>query len=140
MNVNSNAYICRIKPKTVKTIFLTFLLTITLGVLQAQQNESVIDHRIRNHYTNEQIQQLDEVTIAQLNYVFRQSYVLVTDKPCAECPPVDLENFDPYDYQRDLNFRKRIYLTNPGIPVDLLSEKELDAELTRIKNEFQSSN
>jgi hypothetical protein len=140
MKVISNSYICRIKPKTVKTYLLTILLTITLSVLQAQQNEPVIDHRIRNHYTNEQIQQLDEVTIAQLNYVFRQSYVLVTDKPCAECPPVDLENFDPYDYQRDLNFRKRIYLTNPGIPVDLLSEKELDAELTRIKDEFQSSN
>lgn len=139
MNVDSNSYICRIKPKTVKTTFLTLLLTITFGVLQAQQNESVIDHRIRSHYTDAQIQQLDQVTIAQLNYVFRHSYVLVTEKPCPECPPVDLESFDPYDYQRDLNFRKRIYLTNPGIPVDLLSEKELDAELTRIKNEFQST-
>ena len=139
MPVSQNAYICKFNPKTVKALFLSALLTLTFQGLRAQQAQPDVDHRIRDHYSEEQIAQLDELTIAQLNFVFRHSYVLVTEKPCAECPAVDLENFDPYSFDRDLNFRKRIYLSNPGIPIDLLSEKELDAELTRIKNEFQST-
>jgi hypothetical protein len=139
MKVIPNCYICKLNSKTVKALLITMLLYVSASGLMAQQTQADIDDRIRKHYTAEEIQQLDALTIAQLNFVFRNSYVLVTEKPCPECPQVDLQNFDPYDYQRDLSFRKRIYLTNPGIPIDLLSEKELDAELTRIKNKFQST-
>ena len=120
-------------------LFLVFL-GLSIG-LNAQSNNNLyeVDPRALNHYTQSEIIAMDALTIAQLNYVFRDSYVVNTMKPCPICPELDLSTFDVYQYQRELKTRKRVYLTNPGHPIDILTTIELDAELDRIKNELQST-
>jgi hypothetical protein len=124
----------------VKHFLFLVLLGLSIG-LNAQTNNNLyqVDQRALSHYTQTEILAMDELTIAQLNFVFRNSYVVNTMKPCPICPELDLTTFDVYQYQRELKTRKRVYLTNPGHPIDLLSTIELEAELERIKNELQST-
>lgn len=123
-----------------KHLLFLVLLGLSIG-LNAQTNNNLfqVDQRALSHYTQTEILAMDALTIAQLNFVFRNSYVLNTMKPCPICPELDLTTFDVYQYQRELKTRKRVYLTNPGHPIDLLSTIELEAELERIKNELQST-
>ncbi len=119
-----------------------FLVSLSLSLgLNAQTNNNLyeVDQRALIHYTQSEIMAMDALTIAQLNFVLRSSFVINTMKPCPICPELDLSTFDVNQYQRELKTRKRVYLTNPGHPIDLLSTIELEAELERIKNEFQPS-
>jgi hypothetical protein len=135
-----NAYICKLNSFKVKHLILVILTVVLGNTVNGQSNQSQsLDSRAYSYYTSEQVAAMDEVTVAQLNFVFRNSYVLNNEKPCDVCPTVDLSTFNVYDYTRELNTRKRVYLTNPGNPIDILSSQELEIELERIKNEILSS-
>ena len=116
------------------------ILAVFTGLFaHAQQSYSVVhqlDSRANRYYSANDIAQMDALKIAQLNFIFQHSWVLNTDKPCPECPVIDLSTFDVYQYAREAKSRKRIYLSVPGNPIDILSYKELDVELERIKNEM----
>jgi hypothetical protein len=126
----------------VKHLLSLLFISLVIGLnAQTNNNLELVDQRALNHYTESEIMAMDAVTIAQLNFIFRDSYAINTMKPCpiSICPELDLSNFDVYDYQRELKTKKRVYLTNPGHPIDLLSTVELDIELDRIKNEILST-
>ena len=125
-----------------KHLLSLLFISLVIGVnAQTNSNLELLDQRAHNYYSESDIIAMDAVTIAQLNFVFRNSYAVNTMKPCpiSICPEVDFSTFDVYTYQRELKTKKRIYLTNPGHPIDLLSTVELDAELERIKNELLST-
>jgi hypothetical protein len=134
------AYICKLNEFKVKHLIIVLLTVILGNTVYGQSNQAQsLDSRAYNYYTAEQVAAMDEVTVAQLNFVFRNSYVLNNEKPCDVCPAIDLSSFDVYNYTRELNTRKRVYITNPGNPIDIMSSVELDTELERIKNEILSS-
>jgi hypothetical protein len=121
---------------------LLFLALFAGSALFAQQISSTnpqLDSRASRYYSAEQIAQMDALKIAQLNFIFRNSWVVNTMKPCPECPVIDTATFDVYQYVREAKTRKRVYLTVPGNPIDILSYQELDVELERIKNELNTN-
>ena len=95
-----------------------------------------LDSRANRYYSANDIVQMDALKIAQLNFIFQHSWVVNTMKPCPECPAIDINTFDVNQYAREAKSRKRIYLSVPGNPIDILSYQELDIELERIKNEM----
>ena len=116
------------------------ILAVLIGFCaNAQQNPLVsqqLDSRANRYYSANDISQMDALKIAQLNYIFQRSWVINTLKPCPECPAIDINSFDVYQYEREAKSRKRVYLSVPGNPIDILSYQELDIELERIKNEM----
>ena len=116
------------------------ILAVFTGLFaHAQQNSSVsqqLDSRANRYYSANDIAQMDALKIAQLNFIFQHSWVINTNKPCPECPVIDINTFDVYQHAREAKSRKRVYLSVPGNPIDILSYQELDIELERIKNEM----
>ena len=114
------------------------ILAVFTGLFaNAQQSSSAsqqLDSRANRYYSANDIAQMDALKIAQLNFIFQHSWVINTMKPCPECPAIDINTFDVYQYAREAKSRKRVYLSVPGNPIDILSYKELDVELERIKN------
>lgn len=127
-------------PNSNKVKKYLLILTVFTGFFaQAQQNSSAsqhLDSRANRYYSATDIVQMDALKIAQLNFIFQHSWVVNTSKPCPECPSIDLNTFDVYQYTREAKSRKRVYLSVPGNPIDILSYQELDIELERIKNEM----
>lgn len=137
MKMIKNRYICKLNLRQLKNFIFSLMALLFSSSAYAQSNQTIeLDQRAYKYYTQEQIDELDDVTIAQLNFIFNESFVVNTDKVCDVCPALNLDEFDVYQYQRQANRRTRVYLTNPGNPIDILSYEELDAELERIKNEF----
>ena len=123
--------------KIVKTLFFFASLMVST-VLFAQNNDNLqlIDIRARKYYSDTDILNMTPVKLAQVNFIFQRSFVINYDKPCPECPAVDLSKIDVGVVQRKIDKRKRHYQSVPGHPIDLLSIQELDAELLRIEQEF----
>ena len=122
--------------------YLLILALFLGGASFAQQADPVsqqLDARASLYYNAEQIAQMDAVMIAQLNFIFQHSWVVNTAKPCPECPTIAVSAFDVNQYTRETKSRKRVYLTVPGHPIDILSYQELDVELNRIKTELNSN-
>ena len=118
---------------------LLILAVFTGLYAHAQQSSSVLqqlDSRANIYYSANDIAQMDALKIAQLNFIFQHSWVINSSKPCPECPVIDINTFDVYQYAREAKSRKRVYLSVPGNPIDILSYQELDSELDRIKNEM----
>lgn len=118
---------------------LLILAVFTGFFAHAQQNSTVsqqLDSRANRYYSANDIAQMDALKIAQLNFIFQHSWVINTNKPCPECPAIDINTFDVYQHAREAKSRKRVYLSVPGHPIDILSYQELDIELERIKNEM----
>ncbi len=116
---------------------LIILAVFTGFFAHAQQNSIAtqqLDSRANRYYSANDIAQMDALKIAQLNFIFQHSWVINTMKPCQECPVIDINTFDVNQYAREAKSRKRVYLSVPGNPIDILSYKELDVELERIKN------
>jgi hypothetical protein len=111
---------------------LLFLLVSLEGVSQTNTSAPIPDARIFNHYTAAQVAEMDAHKINVLNFIFRSSFVINADKPCPECPSVDVNTFDVMNYQREHATRKRVYLSQPGHPIDLLSVVELDAAIGQL--------
>jgi hypothetical protein len=110
-------------------------------VLFAQNNDNLqlIDIRARKYYSDTDILNMTPVKLAQVNFIFQRSFVINHDKPCPECPAVDLSKIDVGTLQRQVDKRQRTYQSVPGHPIDLLSLNELDAELLRIQQEFSNN-
>ena len=135
-----NRYICKLNILSVKNTLFTLIALLVSSFAIAQSNQAPeLDQRAYKYYSQEQIDEMDAVTISQLNFIFNESFVVNTDKICDICPTLNLDEFDVYEHQRQANRRTRVYVTNPGNPIDILSYEELDIELERIKNEFQST-
>jgi hypothetical protein len=113
-------------------VFTGFYSNAQQGPLVLQQ----LDSRANRYYSANDIAQMDALKIAQLNFIFQNSWVVNTMKPCPECPAIDINTFDVSQYAREAKSRKRVYLSVPGNPIDILSYQELDIELERIKNEM----
>ncbi len=109
--------------------------------LSAQSNDNLqlIDARARKYYSDTDIINMTPVKLAQVNFIFQRSFVVNHDKPCPECPAVDLSKIDVGIMQRQIDKRQRTYQSVPGQPIDLLSLNELDAELLRIEQEFSNN-
>ena len=119
--------------------YILILAVFTGFYSNAQQGPSVsqqLDSRANRYYSANDIVQMDALKIAQLNFIFQHSWVVNTLKPCPECPAIDIKTFDVNQYAREAKSRKRVYLSVPGNPIDILSYQELDIELERIKNEM----
>ncbi len=113
-------------------VFTGFYSNAQQGPLVLQQ----LDSRANRYYGANDIAQMDALKIAQLNFIFQNSWVVNTMKPCPECPAIDINTFDVNQYAREAKSRKRDYLSVIGNPIDILSYQELDIELERIKNEM----
>ena len=119
--------------------YILILAVFTGFYSNSQQDPLVLqqlDSRANRYYGANDIVQMDALKIAQLNFIFQHSWVVNTLKPCPECPAIDINTFDVNQYAREAKSRKRIYLSVPGNPIDILSYQELDIELERIKNEM----
>jgi hypothetical protein len=109
--------------------------------LNAQQtNNSQIDSRIKLHYSDAQIAEMDAVKLVQVKFIYTQSYRINQDKPCPECPAIDHSKIDVSKLKRNAKTVARHYQTVPGHPIDLMSYEQLDAELTRIAQELSTNN
>ena len=122
-----------------KTLLLLFLILSGLSGYSQQSVTTQIDARARKHYSEAQISQMNPLMIAQINFIYSQSFVINTDKPCPECPALKLDQIDVATLNRKKTTRARVYQTVPGHPIDLLSYDELDAELQRIAAEFNAT-
>lgn len=107
---------------------------------QNASNLQQIDARARKYYTDADIMNMSPMKLAQVNFIYQRSFVINHDKPCPECPEVDLSKIDVATMQRQAKRRARFYQSVPGHPIDLLSVEELDAELLRIEQEFNNNN
>ncbi len=107
---------------------------------QNPENLAQIDERAKLRYSESDILSMTPVQLAQINFIYRNSFIINQDKPCPECPAIDLSKIDVSKMQRNLKTRARFYQTVPSHPIDLLSIEELDAELLRIQNEFSTGN
>lgn len=124
-----------------KTIFTALLLLICVDFYaQNASNLQQIDARARKYYTDADIMNMSPMKLAQVNFIYQRSFVINHDKPCPECPEVDLSKIDVATMQRQAKRRARFYQSVPGHPIDLLSVEELDAELLRIEQEFNNNN
>lgn len=124
-----------------KTIFTALLLLICVDFYaQNASNLQQIDARARKYYTDVDIMNMSPMKLAQVNFIYQRSFVINHDKPCPECPEVDLSKIDVATMQRQAKRRARFYQSVPGHPIDLLSVEELDAELLRIEQEFNNNN
>jgi hypothetical protein len=124
----------------VKTIFTALLLLICVDFYaQNASNLQQIDARARKYYTDADIMNMSPMKLAQVNFIYQRSFVINHDKPCPECPEVDLSKVDVATMQRQAKRRARFYQSVPGHPIDLLSVEELDAELLRIEQEFSNN-
>lgn len=106
---------------------------------QNADNLQAIDSRARKYYSDTDIINMTPVKLAQVNFIFQSSFVINQDKPCPECPQVDLNKVDVGAIQRQANKRTRYYQSVPGHPIDLLSLQELDIELLRIEQESSAN-
>ncbi len=123
-----------------KTIFTALLLLICVDFYaQNASNLQQIDARARKYYTDADIMNMSPMKLAQVNFIYQRSFVINHDKPCPECPEVDLSKVDVATMQRQAKRRARFYQSVPGHPIDLLSVEELDAELLRIEQEFSNN-
>jgi len=122
-------------------ILLSFIC-LCFGIqLNAQQNGiSQIDPRIKLHYTDAQINEMDAIKLAQVKFIYTQSYRINQDKPCPECPSIDQSKIDVSTMKRSATAVARFYQTVPGHPIDLMSYEQLDAELVRIAQELTTNN
>ena len=123
-----------------KTLLLFLAIMAWIPAISQQNLPSEIDFRARRYYSDAQISQMTPLQIAQVNFIYAHSFVINTDKPCPECPTLNLSDIDVAKLERKQSQRARVYQTVPGHPVDLLSYDELDLELQRIANEFNVSN
>ena len=125
--------------KTVKTLLLFLSIILSSAIYCQQSPAPQLNVIARQHYSDMQVSQMTPLQIAQINFIYTQSFLLNTEKPCADCPAIDLTQFDVALYERHKSTRARVYLSVPGHPVDLLSYDELDIELQRIADEFNST-
>jgi hypothetical protein len=133
-------YLCLIILYPVKTIlFALFVMLSADFYAQNADNLQAIDSRARKYYADSDIINMTPVKLAQVNFIFQRSFVINHDKPCPECPEVDLNKVDVGVLQRQVDKRKRHYQSVPGHPIDLLSIQELDAELLRIEQELNTN-
>lgn len=124
-----------------KTILIAILMLICADFYaQNASNLQQIDARARKYYTDADIMNMSPMKLAQVNFIYQRSFVINHDKPCPECPEVDLSKIDVATMQRQAKRRARFYQSVPGHPIDLLSVEELDAELLRIEQEFNNNN
>jgi hypothetical protein len=124
----------------VKTILSSLLLFLCVNIsAQNASNLQQIDARARKYYTDGDIMSMSPMKLAQVNFIYQRSFVINHDKPCPECPEVDLSKIDVATMQRLPKTRARFYQSVPGHPIDLLSVEELDAELLRIEQEFSNN-
>ena len=123
-----------------KTILSSLLLFICVNIsAQNASNLQQIDARARKYYSDADILNMSPMKLAQVNFIYQRSFVINHDKPCPECPEVDLSKIDVATMQRQAKRRARFYQSVPGHPIDLLSVEELDAELLRIEQEFSNN-
>ena len=123
-----------------KTIlFAQFVMLSADFYAQSADNLQAIDSRARKYYADSDIINMTPVKLAQVNFIFQKSFVINHDKPCPECPEVDLNKVDVGVLQRQVDKRTRHYQSVPGHPIDLLSIQELDAELLRIEQELNTN-
>lgn len=123
-----------------KLLFLlTLLLTGLVGKSQNPENLVQIDERAKLRYSETDILSMTPLQLAQVNFIYRNSYVINREKPCDVCPEIDLNSIDVSTMQRKAKTRARYYQTVPGLPIDLLSVEELERELKRIEQEFSAS-
>jgi len=122
-------------------ILLSFIC-LCFGIqLNAQQNSiSQIDPRIRLRYSDAQINEMDAIKLAQVKFIYTQSYTINQDKPCPECPAINHNLIDVSTMKRNASSVARSYQTVPGHPIDLMSYEQLDAELVRITQELTTNN
>ena len=123
-----------------KTILSSLLLFLCVNIsAQNASNLQQIDARARKYYSDADIMNMSPMKLAQVNFIYQRSFVINQDKPCPECPEVDLSKIDVATMQRQAKRRARFYQSVPGHPIDLLSVEELDAELLRIEQEFTNN-
>jgi len=123
-----------------KILLSFFCFCIATQINAQQSNLSEIDPRIKLHYSDEQIAAMDVVKLAQIKFIYTQSYRINQDKPCPECPAIDHSKIDVSKMKRNAKTVARFYQTVPGHPIDLMSYEQLDAELLRISQELSTNN
>lgn len=116
---------------------LLFLLLAGAGSSYAQGNMSIIDPRAKNHYTEEQINAMSAGKISQVNFYYSKSFVVLKKDNCNGCPAIDVNILDVtvFENQRAEDRRVVVFLTKPGLPIELLSWNELKAEYAKLSKD-----
>ncbi len=128
------------KKSIMKILLSIFCFCIAIQLNAQQNNLSEIDPRIKLHYSEAQLASMDAVKLAQVKFIYTQSYKINQDKPCPECPAIDHSKIDVSTMKRNAKTTARFYQTVPGHPIDLMSYEQLDAELLRISQELSTNN
>jgi hypothetical protein len=123
-----------------KILLSFFCFCIAIQLNAQQNNQSEIDSRIKLHYTDSQIASMDAIKLAQIKFIYTQSYRINQDKPCPECPAIDHSKIDVSIMNRNAKTVARFYQTVPGHPIDLMSYEQLDSELAKIAHELSTNN
>ena len=123
-----------------KILLSFFCFCIAIQLTAQQNNQTEIDPRIKLHYSDAQLASMDAVKLAQVKFIYTQSYRINHDKPCPECPTILDSQIDVSKLKRNAKSVARNYLTVPGHPIDLISYEQLDAELERIAQELSTNN
>lgn len=121
-----------------KKILIISILIFINTLLSAQSSSLQIDQRAFQKFTPEQISVMEPYRIAQINYLMQESFFVDNQtKPCAECPTVNLENFDVTIINRHQTQRIKHYQTTPGHPIIILPWSEVKARLEEIKSFYK---
>jgi hypothetical protein len=122
-----------------RTLLTSVFFCVSVASGFSQTSNVALDPRAARHYSATDIAQMTPMQIAEINFIYQNSFVINQDKPCAECPPVDFDKIDVSLMQRNPHTRARYYQTVPGHPIDLLSEDEVQAALIQIRQQFQNA-
>lgn len=99
--------------------------------LPVPNNDGIaVDRRAEKYYGKENLMGMPTEKKKQINYVFRESYVLKSN-----CATVTAESFDvfPYRYKRKQSERVKISLENGCGEVELFSEDEINKAYQDLK-------
>ncbi len=120
-------------------IFASLLALITVALPKAGFSQSILqdapsnerlDHRIYLHYSEAQIadiQQNHPQKLRQLNYYYQQSWYVMENPNCSECPSIDPSTFDVQEYEhlREWSRKNTFQPEYPSHYIVLKPRKEL---------------
>lgn len=118
---------------------LLLFFVLLAGLVNAQQPE--LDVRARSKYSKEDLASMSVAKIEQINFYYRQSFVInKKDKVCSTCPEIDVNSIDisKFESRRHQDKRVVVFLTEPGYPIQLLSISELQEAYSKILQNHKS--
>lgn len=94
-----------------KIFFISLLLWVAGSAVFAQESIKLDDRTIK-HYSKEQIEELTDISILQINYLFNESFIIPEEmKEFVNAADIDILDYHQCRLPKE---RKKVFLVNPN--------------------------